>query len=153
MANASQQPSPEQLAEQVASQITQQGGSLDPAYTAFDLGIAQFQQSGLPLDSLIPAGEHAMGFSLRRATDGKSFWDIYGTIVRNKLCTANSDLNDVVRHAVQSGTTSLIAIVMQAMALPATAILIGATIAGIIASLGLDAFCEYTKPADVAPQH
>jgi len=147
--SASQEKS-EQLAEQVATQIRQQGGSLDPAYKALEAGIAQFQQSGLPLESLIPAGERGLGFAARHAKDGKSFWEIYGKVVRNKLCTKNSKLHTLAQSGTQLSAASLVGFVMGALALPAAAIGIAAAIAGIIASLGIDAFCEYTKPANVA---
>jgi hypothetical protein len=141
---------PEHLAEQVAAQIMSQGGSLAPAYKAFESGLAQFQQSGLPLESLIPTGEHGLGFSAQHTKDGKSFWEIYGKIVRKKLCSKNSKLHSLAQSGAQISAGSLVGVIMGVLALPAAAIGIAAPIAGIIAGLGIDAFCEYTKPANVA---
>jgi len=143
----------EQLAEQVAVQIKQEGGSLAPAYKAFEAGLAQFQQSGLPLESLIPAGERGLGFAARHTKNGKSFWGVYGRVVRNKLCAKNSKLHVLAQSGTQLSAASLVGIVMGALALPAVAIGIAAAIAGIIASLGIDAFCEYTKPANATRKH
>jgi hypothetical protein len=144
---------PKQFAERLADEIQSQGGSLAPAYEAFEVGISQFQQSGLPLEALIPAGERGLKFTASHTKDGKSFWSVYGKIVRNKLCTKNSKLQSLARSGAQLSAGSLVGVVMAALALPAAAIGIAAPIAAIIASLGIDAFCEYTKPPDVPRKH
>lgn len=141
---------PEHVAKQVADQIMSQGGSLAPAYKALESGFVQFQQSGLPLESLIPAGEHGLGFTAQHTKDGRSFWEIYGKIVRKKLCSKNSKLHSLAQNGAQISAGALVGIIMGALALPAAAIGIAAPIAGIIAGLGIDAFCEYTEPANVA---
>jgi len=143
----------EELADQVAAQIRQQGGSLEPAYQAFETGIAQLQQSGLPLESIVPAGEQGLGFAARHPKDGKSFWAIYGKIVRKTLCAKDSKLYVLAHSGAQISAASLVGMIMAALALPIAAIGIAAPIAGIIASLGIDAFCEYTEPGNVAPKN
>lgn len=133
------------LAEQVAAQVREKG-SIDPAYTAFEAGIAQFQQSGLPLEALIPSGERGLGFAAKNMKDGKSFWSVYGSLVRKKLCQKDSKLRKLAETGTQLSASTLVGVVMASLALPVAAIGIAAPIAGIIAGLGIDAFCEYTKP-------
>ena len=136
----------ERHADELAAAI-QHAQSLDPAYAVIEQSLARVRESGLPVESLLPAGERRLGFSLKRAKSGKSFWENYADVVRKKLCTKNSKLRTLADSGATLSAGALVGVVAAALALPAVAIGIATGIAAIIATSGIDAFCEYTKPA------
>lgn len=137
--------SPETVADELASEIREQGGSFEPAYRALEAGIEQVRQSGLPLESVLLQGEPGLGFAAADVRDGESFWHVYAKVVRKKLCARDSKLRRLAESGVQLSAGGLVGVVMTSLMLPPVAIGIAAPLAAIIASLGIDAFCEYTK--------
>jgi hypothetical protein len=130
--------------------IQQEGGSFEPAFRAMEAGIQQVRDSGLPLESILPESERGLGFAAKDVRDGESFWRVYGKVVRKKLCANNSKLRRQAEAGIQFTAGSIVATVMALLTLPPAAIGIATPIAAMIASLGIDAFCEYTKHSDGA---
>jgi hypothetical protein len=136
----------EAYADQLANEIHSLNGSLTPAYTAFEVAIEKVRQSGLPIEALLPAGDRGLGFSAKNIKDGQSFWAIYGKVVRKKLCAKNSKLRTHVQTGIHITAGSIVGFVASALGLrPAIAGAIIAPVAAIVATMGIDAFCEYTK--------
>jgi len=142
--------SPERAADELALAIQQQGGSLEPAFHALEAGIRQIRSSGLPLESILPEGERGFGFAAADVRDGESFWRVYGKVVRKKLCARNSKLRRLAETGAQITGGSIVGTVMASLGLPPVAIGIATPIAAIIAALGIEAFCEYTRQSDGA---
>jgi hypothetical protein len=139
---------PGRAADQVARSI-RETNSLDEAYAAFEIGLAQIQAEGLPLESLVPteASDRFLAKLLgRKPKDGKTFWAAYKEVVGQKLCDPKSEFRKLCDKGTVLGAGGLVSYVMAALALPVSAIAIGAGIAGLLAAMGIEAFCRSTEP-------
>jgi hypothetical protein len=127
----------------IAEQIKQRG--LAPAFAEFEKALQQFSEAGYPIDAIIPASaEPQLGFSLTRASDGKSFWDVYAEVVREELCKADGELQNMVKAGLSGSTGAILTTVMTGLGLPGAALAIAIPIAAILAAKGIDAFCRFT---------
>ncbi len=92
-------------ADMLVRQI-QASGDLEPAYAALDAGLSQFEESGFPLEALLPADSEAGAGFAAAARDGRGFWQRYREAVRKSLCDKDGELGMVVRPVIQ-GENSL----------------------------------------------
>ncbi len=129
-------------ADALLLEIQVKGGDLSPAFAALQKGIQSFEGAGHRIDELIPATAPAgLGARSLQAKTGKGFWEIYSKAIRKTLCAKKSKL----RTAIDGGSGSLAGYVMTALALPVTATVIVAPIVAILVSVGVDAYCEWSK--------
>ncbi len=116
------------------------------ALRELDRALAEYRETGFPLDAIVPAqAEQQVGFSLRRAKDGKSFWSIYGRILRDELCKPGGDLHKLATAGIQTSAGAILGVLVSALGPPGAAIGVLVPIAALIASRGVDAFCEFTR--------
>lgn len=135
-----------QEAERLLQEIRQRNGDLSPAYESIESAIESLEDSGYSAESLVPAdSELGLGMNSAEARTGKGFWNIYGRVIRDTLCTPGGDLGKLAETGLAGSTSSLVTILMVTLSLPAAAIAIAAPIAAIIAALGVDAFCEWSS--------
>jgi hypothetical protein len=66
-------------------------------------------------------------------------------VIRDALCKPDGDLGKLVHAGLSGSTSAIVTTIMLSLALPAAAISIVAPIAAIIASLGVNAFCEWSS--------
>ena len=142
----------ERDAERVLGEIQRADGSLEPAYASLEVELNKFRESGLPIEAILPAGEIGLGFRLRKAQDARSFWEIYKGLIRQKVCSSRSELRKHINAATSGAAGAIVGWIITALALPAAAAAIAVPVAAIIASLGIDAFCEYQKEHDHGPK-
>ena len=134
----------EREANKLKEQVRHRG--LDPAFDSLDKALSEFRDAGYPIDALVPAdAEPRLGFSLTRASDGKSFWQVYKEVVREELCKEDGELQRLVKAGLAGSTGALITAIMTGLALPGAAFGIAVPIAGILAAKGVDAFCQFTE--------
>lgn len=115
------------------------------AHSELEKAIRAFETEGYPLESIIPQGEDAhLGFSLRSA-DGRSFFEIYSALIRNRLCTAHGEFSKLIRAGLNQSVGAVLTAIVTSLGIPAVALGIMIPIAVMIANTGLDAFCETTK--------
>jgi hypothetical protein len=136
-------------ADMLVRQI-QASGDLEPAYAALDAGLAQFEESGFPIEALLPAdGEAGMGFAAVART-GNGFWRRYREAVRKSLCSHDGELGKAVRPVIQGGTGAIITAIIATLALPVVAIPVIVPLAAILVTIGLDAFCDgQNEPTEI----
>jgi hypothetical protein len=135
----------QQSADQLAETMKRED-SLTPAFQAIESELQRVRDSGLPMQSLLPPGERMLGFA-RKAKSGESFWDVYAGIIRKKLCAKNSKLRKLADSGVTLSAGAIVAVLATALALPVVAVGLISPMAALIARLGIDAFCEYSKPS------
>jgi hypothetical protein len=132
----------ERAADRLAREIQASGGSLDCAFMELEKGLAAFKMSGLPIESLLPTGEHGLGFRIRNKKSGKSFWETYSKLIRKSLCSKRGELSKAVKAGAASTAGSLVSWIIVSLGLPPEALVVAVPIAGIISTTGVDAFCE-----------
>ncbi len=133
-------------AETLSQKIRSANGDLEPAYQALEFAIAKFEESGYSVDALIPAsGEPGLGFAMSKAKTGKGFWEIYSRAVRDKLCDSKGELNRLAKTGLPSSAGAIAATTMATLALPAAAITVVVPFAAILASVGVEAYCKWSK--------
>jgi hypothetical protein len=133
-----------EAAERVRREIEAQG--MPALYAAFSNALHDFEASGYRIADILPSDtSQRLGLTARRAIrpDGKTFWNVYSETVCDALCRNKNELNSIVKKTAGSATASLVTYVLAALSLPPTAVLLAATIAGILLALGVDAFCKY----------
>lgn len=118
------------------------------AYAELEKAVHAFQEGGYPLDSIIPQGQDArLGFSLKNA-DGKSFFEIYSSLLRKSLCGPGGEFNKLIKSGLNSSVGAVLMTIVSSLGIPAVALGIMIPIAVIIANTGLEAFCEVTRPRE-----
>jgi len=131
-------------AEQLAASVRDTG--VQPAYAELETAIRGFQEEGYPLESILPQGSDArLGFSMRSA-DGRTFFQIYAALLRKSLCGADGEFNKLIKSGTSSSVGAILGAMVIALGIPPIALGIMVPVAAIIANLGLDSFCEMTKP-------
>jgi hypothetical protein len=115
------------------------------AYVELEKAIHAFEDEGYPLESIIPqGGDSGLGFSLKRA-DGKTFFEIYSGLIRKSLCTADGEFNKLIKSGLNSSVGAILTVIVTSLGIPIVALGIMIPIAVIIATTGIDTFCEFTK--------
>jgi hypothetical protein len=130
-------------ADEIAEQVRAAG--LDPAYAELERALQGFTAAGYPLESILPADARAVGFSLRRASDGKSFWEVYATTIRAELCKPDGELHSLTKAGLSGSASAILTALVSGLGLPVAAVGIAIPIAGILAAKGVDAFCEFSR--------
>lgn len=112
------------------------------AYPELEEAVQAFENEGYPLESIIPQGEDArLGFSLRSA-DGRTFFEIYSSLIRKSLCTPDGEFNKLIKSGLNHSVGAILTVIVTSLGIPIVALGIMIPIAVIIANTGLDAFCE-----------
>jgi hypothetical protein len=133
----------QQSAELIQKQIENNG--IELGYEELQKAIKKFEDEGYPLESIIPeSADSGLGFSLKRA-DGKTFWEIYSKAIRKSLCDEKGEFNKLFKNNITASVTAIVAALVSGLGLPLFALGIVAPIAAIIATTGVDAFCEFNK--------
>jgi hypothetical protein len=139
-------------AERLAEEVSR-AGSLTPAYQSLDEAIAELTTAGYQPSDLLPAdAEPGLGFSLNEKRDGKTLWQALATSGHASLCDPDGDLNKRLRGDGKTSTGALVTAIMASLGLPAIAIAIAITLAGVILAIGLPAFCAWAgaEPDELA---
>ena len=124
-------------------QVEKQG--TNAVFDNLEKAVVEFHNEGYPLESIMPQGSAAaLGFSLR-AVDGKSFFDVYAGLVREKLCATDGEFNKLIKSGIHSSVGAVLTAIVTALGIPGIALGIMIPMAVLIANTGLDAFCEVTK--------
>src|SRR5579864_9308436 len=101
----------EQAAAKLSNQIKEHG--LDVAFSQLEVAIGQYTEAGYPIDALMPSSPGpALGFSLKRAKDGKSFWEVYAQVIREELCTNNGEFHKLAKAGLSGSAGSVLTAVM-----------------------------------------
>jgi hypothetical protein len=133
----------ERLAEAIDREDRQD--RLAPVYESLDLAIADLTRKGYQPSDLLPAGaEPGLGFSLNEKRDGKTLWQAIAISGRASLCAPDGDLSKRLVGAGKTSTGALVTAIMAALGLPAIAVAIAISLAGVILAIGLPAFCDWT---------
>jgi hypothetical protein len=134
----------ERAVADIAEHVKQKG--LAPAFAEFEKALRHFSEAGYPIDAIVPTGaEPQLGFSLARARDGKSFWNVYAQIVREDLCKTNGELRRLVDTGLSGSAGAILTAVMTGLGLPGAALAIAVPIAAILAASGVEAFCQFSS--------
>jgi hypothetical protein len=139
-------------AEDLAEEIGRRG-SLAPAYESLDQAIVDLTAEGYQPSDLLPAdAEPGLGFSLNKKRDGKTLWQALAISGRASLCDPEGDLKKRLTGDGKTSTGALVAAIMASLGLPAIAVAIAVTLAGVILAIGLPAFCSWTgaEPDELA---
>jgi len=119
--------------------------SFEPVYSALEKAVHDFERKGFPLESIIPQGQEArLGFSLKRA-DGRTFSQIYLSMIRDRLCSDGGEFQKLIKSGLSSSVSAILTVIVSSLGIPFAALGIMIPIAVIISNTGLDAFCELTK--------
>jgi len=151
MSTASESHPPEliraaQEAEELMGQIRIRGGDLGPAFEALEAAIPAFEKAGYQLEALLPSSHDAgLGFGKPGSRTGRGFWEVYSQAVRSSLCDPVGELRSAVKLGLGTSATSVVGAIMSVLALPLAACAIVAPIAAILMTIGLDAYCEWSK--------
>ena len=131
-------------ADQLAATVQRDG--VEPAYAELEAAIRNFQEEGYPIESILPQGSDArLGFSLR-STDGKGFFEAYSKMLRKCLCGANGEFHKLIKSGVNTSVGAVLAAMVNSLGIPSAAMGVMIPVAAIIAKVGVDAFCEVTRP-------
>ena len=131
-------------ADQLAARVQRDG--VQPAYSELEEAVRKFQEEGYPIDSILPLGaDSRLGFSLRNA-DGKSFFDAYSAMLRKCLCGADGGFNKLARSGVSASVSAVLSSMVKSLGIPSAAMGVMIPVAVIIAKVGVDVFCDVTRP-------
>jgi hypothetical protein len=134
-------------AEQLAAEIKNNHGDLEPAYRALDRAIEAVEKEGIPLESLVPAeSDFALGFAASEDHNGEGFWKNYRRAIKKRICNPRSEIYKKIAAGGGVGAGSLIGLLLEHLGLPQAAIPIAAAVAGILGGAGLDAVCQDDTP-------
>ena len=118
---------------------------LAAAYPALEKAVRAFEEEGYPLDAIVPQGADAkLGFSLKTA-DGRTFFQVYSTLIRKSLCAPGGEFNKLIKSGINSSVGAVLTAIVTSLGIPLLALGVVIPIAVIIANTGLDAFCEINK--------
>jgi hypothetical protein len=132
-----------QAAIKLKDEISQTDASA--AYPELEKAIRTLESDGYPIESIIPQGADAqLGFMLRSA-DGKTFFQVYSTLIRKNLCAPNGEFNKLMKSGINSSVGAVLTAIVTALGIPLIALGVVIPIAVLIANTGLDAFCEINK--------
>lgn len=95
------------------------------------------QEAGYSPDEFLDEADLGLHFS-----NPKGFYQAYVAQIRPDLCKQSSNLRKSVDAALGAGTTSLLAILAEALAIPGGAVMLIAPIAAVLLVKGIDTFCE-----------
>lgn len=88
--------------------------------------------------------EEEVDLKLKMGESGfsKRFYKSYANQLSSTLCNKDSALRQAVGTAIGAGTSSLLAVLAEALLIPGGAVVLIAPIAAILLVKGIDAFCE-----------
>lgn len=135
---------------EAAIRLKQDLGDSDTAaaYPELEKAVQALEDEGYPIDAIIPQGaDAALGFSLR-AADGRTFFNIYSKLIRKSLCAPGGEFNKLIKSGLNSSVGAVLTVIVTSLGIPLVALGVVIPIAVIIASTGLDAFCEMTEQED-----
>ena len=135
---------------EAAIRLKQDLGDADPAaaYPELEKAVHAFEEEGYPIDAIIPQGaDSTLGFSLRSA-DGRTFFDIYSKLIRKSLCAPGGEFNKLIKTGLHSSVGAVLTVIVTTLGIPLVALGVVIPIAVIIASTGVEAFCEMTEQKD-----
>lgn len=139
-------------ANQLADEIKQRHGDLEPAYRALDNAIRAMERDGLALEAIVPADkDFSLGFAAGNDRTGECFWKQYKKAIRKRICNPRSPVYKRLASGGSVGAGSLIGLILKHLGLPIEAIPIAATVAGILSGAGLDAICVDPQPKPRKP--
>ena len=122
------------------------GGDVAAAFPELERAVQDFERQGYPIESIIPGGKAAsLGFSFTRV-DGKTFFDVYARLIRDKLCTKDGEFNKLIENGLSSSVGAVLTAIVTALGIPLVALGVMIPVAVIITKTGLEAFCEVTEP-------
>lgn len=120
----------------------------DAAFPELERAVQAFEAEGYPLEAIIPQGaDNTLRFSLRSA-DGKTFFQVYSSLLRKNLCTPGGEFNKLIRSGLNSSVGAILTAIVSSLGIPLVALGVVIPVAVIIADTGLDAFCEMTEPKE-----
>lgn len=118
------------------------------AYPELEKAVRAFEAEGYPLGAIIPQGaDNSLGFSLR-AADGRTFFQVYSSLIRKSLCTPGGEFNKLIRSGFNSSVGAILTAIVTSLGIPLVALGVVIPVAVIIANTGVDAFCEMTEHKD-----
>jgi hypothetical protein len=135
------------LAEEIASKIKLEGGSLTPAYEAAEAAAKHYQAAHADLEQVLPATEEVgLGFSLGFPS-GKAILRAYANALAEDVCKPTGTLHRKINETAQVSAASLIGWFLATLGLGASAAALLAPVAGAVVALGVVAFCKAFKEA------
>ena len=102
--------------DELIAAIKQRDGDLTPAFDALEKSLHKFEESGYPLDAIVPAtSEGALGFSSIRETNGRRFWEKYSGVVKKDLCDANGELHKLVKSGLAGASGAVVSAIVTSL--------------------------------------
>jgi len=136
----------EQAIEAATQLMARIGGQTGDAYQQLETALQVFKDDGYPLESIIPQGEDAkLGFSLKSA-DARTFFEIYGKLIRKSLCTPHGEFSKLIKKGLDTSVGAVLTAIVTTLGIPLAALGVIIPVAVIITNTGLQAFCEFTAP-------
>jgi hypothetical protein len=129
-------------ADALAETVRQEGQ--DSALSVLEDALRAFDESGHPIESLLPHGDAQLGAALARRKSGQAFWAVYADVIRHSLCKKNSELQKLAKAGLSGSAGAIVPALITGLGLPPAALGIAVPLAAIVASLGVDAFCQWT---------
>src|SRR5215510_3612615 len=132
-------------ANELASRIKEANGDLSSAYNQFEIERQEIEKL-MPIEAILTTDEgHSAGMALKKAHGGEEFWKIYSKAIKKKLCSRNEKLYGLAKLGLASSAGATVTAVVTSLALPPAALGLAVPVAAIIATTGLEAFCEWTE--------
>ena len=130
-----------QEAEILMKEINQ-SNNLDPAFSALQVAIAQYTQTGGKVEQLIPAevGGSGMGWALfKKGKTGEGFFRLFLKGMQKEICNEKGQLRKIISEATNKGITAAITALVATLALPFAFL---PPIAALLVSKGIDYWCK-----------
>lgn len=116
------------------------GGDLSAAYAALSDQLRVASQE-VDLDSYLPGGTAELGMAAGRG-DAATFFAAFRRRMRDKLCAEGGELTTLSKVGAHTTASQIVTALLTVVPLPLEAAGLLYPIAAIIATTGIEAFCE-----------
>ena len=136
-------------ANKLALKIEADDGKLDKAYKQFETEIKKIEKI-MPIEAIIPDDNksQALGLARKEEEGGEVFWNIYSKSVKNKLCDPKGKLNKLANLGISTSAGAIATEIVSILAFPPSALGLAVPIAAILATTGLESYCEWSRKSE-----
>lgn len=136
-------------ADALAIKLKKAANPEELAAKQFAAALTTLETHNIRADAFVPATSKAKKLAMsQEPADRKSLFQIYLDLLRKKLCTKGSELDKLVQAGIQGLSATLVTLIITTLGLSVVAFPIAIPLAGFLMATGVEAFCEWKKPAD-----
>jgi hypothetical protein len=134
-------------ADQLASKVRRSANPESVLQKSFEDALKALDNNNIAPDAFVPAtgGTERLAFA-RDAKGHKALLDVYLDILRDKLCTKDSELQKMTQAGIHAVTASIVTLVITTLGLSVVAFPIAVPLAAILVTTGMEAFCKWSEP-------